>query len=88
MNWKSQVKEFIPNQRLATESRKTVIQGYHAWLIIPKSGGCKVITDESFRGPLGRLQGTFIPNKLHRLHQTFLEELKKKAEAKIKSPQS
>jgi hypothetical protein len=41
-----------------------------------------LITDESFRGPLGLLQGTFIPNKLHRLHQIFLEELKKKAEAK------
>jgi hypothetical protein len=42
----------------------------------------KLITDESFRGPLGLLQGTFIPNKLHGLHQIFLEELKKKAETK------
>lgn len=80
MNFDSRVKEFLPPWRLATESRKRVIQGYHAWLIIPTATGCKVITDESFRGPLGLLQGTFIPHKLHRLHQIFLEELKKKAE--------
>jgi len=88
MSWVSQVKEFVPYQRLATESRKSVIQGYHAWLIVPNGTGCKVITDESFRGPLGRLQGTFIPNKLHRLHQMFLEELKKKAEAKTQRSKS
>jgi uncharacterized protein YndB with AHSA1/START domain len=81
MNFESHVKEFLTPSRLAWESQKTVIQGYHAWLLIPTEGGCKVITDESFRGPLGLMQGTFIPNKLHRLHQIFLEELKKKAEA-------
>lgn len=80
INWNSLVKELSPPWRLATESRKQVIQGYHAWLLMPTSAGCRVITDESFRGPLGLLQGTFIPNKLHRLHQIFLEELKKKAE--------
>ena len=84
MNWESRVREFLPPLRLATESRKAVIQGYHAWLIIPTPLGCKVITDESFRGPLGRLQGTFIPGELHGLHQIFLEELKKLAEAKTK----
>jgi len=81
MNFESHVKEFSPHARLAWESRKKVIQGYHAWLFIPARNGCRVITDESFRGPLGILQGTFIPHKLHRLHQIFLEELKKKAEA-------
>ena len=35
---------------------------------------------------LGLLQKTFIPTKLHRLHQTFLEELKMKAEGRTKSP--
>lgn len=39
-----------------------------------------IITDESFRGPLAVMQGTFLPNKLHGLHQEFLETLKIKAE--------
>lgn len=82
MDFIARVSEFDPPYRLATENRKLVIQGYHAWLIVPTKTGCKLITDESFRGPLGILQGTFIPNKLHRLHQIFLEELKKMAEAK------
>ena len=84
MDFIARVREFEPPYRLATENRKTVIQGYHAWLIVPTKTGCKLITDESFRGPLGLLQGTFIPNKLHRLHQIFLEELKKKAEFEFK----
>jgi hypothetical protein len=82
MNFIARVREFVPPYRLATENRKLVIQGYHAWLIVPTESGCKLITDESFRGPLGLMQGTFIPNKLHRLHQIFLEELKKQAEAR------
>jgi uncharacterized membrane protein len=82
MYFDSEVREFQPYRRLAWESRKAVIQGYHAWLILPQpDGSCKVITEESFQGPLGRLQGIFIPNKLHGLHQEFLEGLKVKTEA-------
>lgn len=81
LNFDSVVKEFEPPNRFAWDSRKAVIRGYHAWLIIPTAEGCRVITDESFRGPLAIMQGTFIPNKLHRLHQEFLETLKVKAEA-------
>ena len=79
----SRVSEFEPPTRLAWESRKRVIQGYHAWLIIPTDEGCTVISDESFHGFLGYMQGTFVPNKLHNLHEVFLEELKKIAEAKV-----
>lgn len=78
----SYVREFEPPTRFAWESRKAVIQGYHAWLLSPTAGGTRVITDESFNGFLAYLQGAFIPKKLHGLHQTFLEELKRKAEAR------
>lgn len=80
LNFDSVVREFEPPTRFAWESRKAVIRGYHAWLIIPTEKGCRVITDESFRGPLAVMQGTFLPNKLHGLHQEFLETLKIKAE--------
>ncbi len=86
MSFQSHVQEFSAPSRLAWESKKRLIQGYHAWLLVPTARGCKVITDESFRGPLGILQGTFIPNKLHRLHQIFLDELKRKAEAAVQKP--
>lgn len=82
LNFDSVVREFEPHERFAWESRKAVIQGYHAWLIIPTKDGCRVITEESFQGGLAYLQGTFIPNKLHGLHQEFLDTLKVKAEAK------
>ena len=81
LDFNSEVKEWEPPTRFAWESRKAVIQGYHAWLIVPTATGCRVITDESFNGFLAYMQRSFIPNKLHRLHQIFLEELKVKAEA-------
>ena len=84
LDFESHVKEFTPYQRYAWESRKAVIQCYHAWLILPTENGCRVVTDESFNGFLGTMQKWFIPTKLHSLHETFLIELKKKAEAKSK----
>jgi uncharacterized protein YndB with AHSA1/START domain len=83
LKFDSYVREFEPPARFAWESRKAVIQGYHAWLLIPAAEGTRVITDESFNGFLACMQGAFIPKKLHGLHQSFLEELKRKAEARI-----
>ncbi len=76
----SRVKEFEPGARLAWESRKPVIRGYHAWLLIPTDTGCRVVTAESFHGLLGYLQRIFVPKRLHRLHETWLRELKRRAE--------
>jgi uncharacterized protein YndB with AHSA1/START domain len=83
MTFTSVVKEYEPPFRLAWESRKAVIQGYHAWLIVPTPEGCRVVTDESFHGFLGTMQRIFLPNKLRRLHDVFLEGLKAQAEAKV-----
>jgi uncharacterized protein YndB with AHSA1/START domain len=82
LNLESRVREFEPPHRLAWESRRRVIRGYHAWLIIPTAEGCWVVTDESFHGFLASMQKIFIPKKLLRLHDIFLVELKKKAEAR------
>ncbi len=80
MEFTSKIKEFKAPTRLSWESRKTLIQGYHAWLIIPSGEGCRVITDESQHGFLASMQGIFIPNKLRRLHDVWLAGIKKKAE--------
>jgi uncharacterized protein YndB with AHSA1/START domain len=80
LRFESAVKEFEPNNRLAWESKKKSIQGYHVWLIIPTEKGCKVITDESQNGWLTFFEKTFQGKKLSKLHDVWLAELKKKAE--------
>lgn len=81
LNFESVIQEFAPPLRLSWESKKKNIQGYHAWLIVPTDYGCKVITDESQNGWLTFFEKTFQPNKLRRLHDVWLREIKKKAEA-------
>jgi uncharacterized protein YndB with AHSA1/START domain len=81
LNFVSTIKEFTPNRVLAWESNKRCIQGYHAWLIIPTATGCRVITEETQNGWLTFFEKTFQRNKLKRLHDVWLGELKKKAES-------
>jgi uncharacterized protein YndB with AHSA1/START domain len=78
----STIKEFVPNERLSWLSEKKQIQGYHVWLIVPTATGCKVITQEAQKGWLTFFEKTFQPNKLRKLHDVWLSELKKKAENK------
>ncbi len=80
-DFNSIVTEFEPPYRLAWESRKKTIKAYHAWLLIPGDEGTLVVTEESQFGFLANMQKIFLPNKLSRLHDIWLEEIKKKAEA-------
>jgi hypothetical protein len=80
LNFESTITEFDPPYRLSWESKKKIIRGYHAWLIIPAENGCRVITDESQNGFLTFLEKIFQPNKLRKLHDIWLLEIKKKAE--------
>lgn len=82
LTFRSTIKEYQPNRLLAWESVKKSIQGYHVWLIIPTENGCRVITDESQNGWLTFMEKTFQPNKLKKLHDVWLTELKRKAELK------
>ncbi|MEM8907640.1 MAG: SRPBCC domain-containing protein, partial [Bacteroidota bacterium] len=85
LKFQSTIQEFVPPYRLSWESRKKSIRGYHAWLIIPQNGTCKVITDESQNGWLTFFEKIFQRKKLHRLHDVWLSTLKTKAEAQQKS---
>ena len=80
LKFQSTIKQFEPNRLLAWESKKKSIQGYHVWLIVPTEKGCKVITDESQNGWLTFFEKTFQRQKLKKLHDIWLTELKKKAE--------
>ncbi len=85
LTFTSTIKEFQPYTRLSWESVRSSIQGYHAWLIIPTPGGCKLITDESQKGWLTFFEKIFQPNKLRKLHDKWLGAIKNKAEARFKS---
>ena len=75
-----EVKEFVPNQRLAWTSKGNGIQTYHAWLIIPTTYGCKVISEELQKGWMCKLGKMLKPNRVHNSYQIWLEGLKTKAE--------
>jgi hypothetical protein len=82
MLFRSEVKEFRPKHYLAWESKRKSIQGYHVWLLVPTSTGCKVITDEAQKGWLTFFEKLFQRRKLYKLHNEWLAELKSKAENK------
>ena len=80
----SVIHEYEPPTRLAWESRRGDIKGYHAWLIIPTETGCRIVTDESQFGLLANLQNAFQPNKLRLLHDVWLTEIKTRAESRMR----
>jgi uncharacterized protein YndB with AHSA1/START domain len=71
----SQVKEFVPHERLAWDARSRGVLAYHAWLIRPTHRGCTIITEETQYGVLARLGHLLMPQRMHRGHQHWLEQL-------------
>lgn len=86
-DFNARVTEYEPYKRLSWETIHPKMMGIHAWLMIPTEKGTLVVTDESQYGKLARLQKVFVPNKLRKLHDVWLEEMKAKAEAKVKANQ-
>lgn len=82
MSFNSRVQEFVPGERLSWLSEKKQIQGYHAWYIEPTRQGCLLVTDEAQNGWLTFFEKVFQPNKLIKLHNTWLIEIKRKAEGR------
>lgn len=81
LKFESTVRQYEPYRLLAWESQKKSIRGFHTWLLIPtERGGCKVITEESQNGWLTFFEKIFQPNKLQKLHDIWLTELKNKSE--------
>jgi hypothetical protein len=75
------IKEFVPNQRMAWEVRRSNLSGYHAWVIVPTETGCRLITAEGQNGFLTFLQKVFQPKKLLKLHDVWLKAMKVRAES-------
>jgi uncharacterized protein YndB with AHSA1/START domain len=78
---RSVVQEFIAPERIAWDGKALLLDVYHAWLIEPRPGGCRVLTEERQHGLTARAQALFMPNRMHRGHALWLTILKQKAEA-------
>lgn len=48
---------------------------YHAWVLQPSNKGCHVLTEETQHGFIARLGGLFMPNRMYKYHQLWLEGL-------------
>jgi uncharacterized protein YndB with AHSA1/START domain len=78
---KSTVLECVPDERIAWEGRGFGIDVYHAWILQPSAKGCRVVTEETQHGWLASLGNLFMPNRMYKFHQLWLEALENKARA-------
>jgi hypothetical protein len=69
------VREFVPCERIAWDGTGLGAQVYHAWLIIPQSGGCIVRTEESQHGWGARLMHLLQPHRMFDGHELWLKSL-------------
>jgi uncharacterized protein YndB with AHSA1/START domain len=77
----STVLECVPGERIAWDAHALGIDAYHAWVLQPSAAGCLVLTEETQHGWLARLGKLFLPNRMHKFHQLWLEGLATKARA-------
>ncbi|MGD0611275.1 MAG: SRPBCC family protein [Anaerolineales bacterium] len=75
----SEVLEYVPGERIAYDAHAFGIDAYHAWLLLPTPKGCYVLTEETQHGWLVRFSNLFMPNRMHKFHQIWLEGLESKA---------
>jgi hypothetical protein len=69
------VKTCEPPRALDWEGGANGVYAYHAWLLEPASGGTRVLTQETERGPLPWLLRWYLRGALHGAHQDWLESL-------------
>ncbi len=71
----SEVKEFVPGERIAWLARASGVTAYHAWLFVPTQGGCHVVTEETQHGLVARIDRLIFPGRMEHWHQRWLEGL-------------
>ncbi len=75
----ARVLEFEPPSRIAWDARGLGVDAWHAWLLEPTPEGCRVVTEETQRGWLSRLNSLVFPHRMFRWHQNWLEGLREQA---------
>jgi hypothetical protein len=76
----SKINEFVPCNRLGWFGSGTGIRAYHTWLIVAKTGGCEVITEEAQVGPSAIEFNIEQPTAMHDGHNWWLTALKYRSE--------
>jgi len=76
----STVREFVPGQRIAWDAHAFGLDVYHAWVLQPSSKGCHVLTEETQHGFIARLGALFMPSRMYKFHQIWLEGLERQAQ--------
>ena len=81
----SRIVEFTPDSRISwipfgADETETRHGHYHAWLFVPESGGCRVITEETGIGPNDRKDPQANSRLMHRAHDLWLASLRWVAE--------
>jgi uncharacterized protein YndB with AHSA1/START domain len=71
----SKVEEFVPLERIAWRAQALGIDAYHAWVLSKTDRGCHVLTEETQHGVLAKLQKLFLPNRMYRGHEKWLQGL-------------
>jgi uncharacterized protein YndB with AHSA1/START domain len=77
----SRVLEYAPRERIAWDAQASGLDAYHAWVLQPSGLGCRVLTEESQHGWVARLGRLFMPGRMYKFHQKWLEGLAAKAHA-------
>jgi uncharacterized protein YndB with AHSA1/START domain len=78
---RSTVIECRPCERITWNAFGLGVDACHAWLIEPVPGGTRILTEETQYGWAARLNTLFMPGRMHRLHQVWLENLGAQAAA-------
>jgi uncharacterized protein YndB with AHSA1/START domain len=78
----TRVQEWVPDERIAWLATSIGVRAYHAWLIVPTTSGCRVVTEETQHGLLARAGKLLFPNRMYDWHQKWLEGLKVRGEAR------
>jgi hypothetical protein len=73
------VEEWRPYERLAWRGAVPGGVGYHAWVIEPRAGGCRIITEETQRGVVPSMGRWYIRRALRNAHDIWLARLADRA---------
>jgi uncharacterized protein YndB with AHSA1/START domain len=82
VNLASEVREFVPMERLAWTAKAAGIDAYHAWLIERRGAGSHVITEETQDGFVAKLNAKLRPKDMSAGHQAWLEALGERAKSR------
>lgn len=78
---RSTVLECRPTERIGWNAFGLGVDAYHAWLIEAVADGTRILTEETQYGWAARAGAVVFPDRMHRFHQVWLEQLGRRAQS-------